>query len=255
MSTLRVDNIKSRTGSVVTIPEGQTLAVTGIGSIIGDTNVTGNLNVSGAFNLVGQSQFNTNAGIGTFGKIRVGNGTTEPVDFHVTNSMRIERVIGIGSEMSIDGPNKRIHGVDEAYIDKIFLGPVGLGLSTGNGGDFMVIDDAGVKRGIEQPDAIVMTEATTVLSNRTYFVNTGASTGVVTAFLPAVPRVNDFITLIDYQGYWDTKSLIVRGNTAAVAGTAATYINGSLDFLECDVDNASITLTYTGILTTGWIVN
>ena len=51
MSTLRVDNIKSRTGSVVTIPEGQTLAVTGIGSIIGDTNVTGNLNVSGSFNL------------------------------------------------------------------------------------------------------------------------------------------------------------------------------------------------------------
>ncbi len=74
MSTLRVDNIKSRTGSVVTIPEGQTLAVTGIGSIIGDANVTGNLNVSGAFNLVGQSQFNTNSGVGTFGKIRVGNG-------------------------------------------------------------------------------------------------------------------------------------------------------------------------------------
>ena len=117
MSTLRVDNIKSRTGSVVTIPEGQTLAVTGIGSIIGDTNVTGNLNVTGAFSLTGASQFNTNSGIATFGKVRVGNGTTEAVDFHVTNSMRIERVIGIGSEVSIDGPNKRIHGVDEAYID------------------------------------------------------------------------------------------------------------------------------------------
>ena len=254
MSTLRVDNIKSRTGSVVTIPEGQTLAVTGIGSIIGDTNVTGNLNVSGAFNLVGQSQFNTNSGVGTFGKIRVGNGTTEPVDFHVTNSMRIERVIGIGSEVSIDGPNKRIHGVDEAYIDKIFLGSVGLGLSTGNGGDFMVIDGTGAKRGIEAPDAIVMTEAITVLPNRTYYVNTGAATGVVTAFLPATPRVNDFVTLIDYQGYWDTKSLIVRGNTEATVG-ASTYINGSLDFLECDVERASITLTYTGITTTGWIVN
>ena len=254
MSTLRVDNIKSRTGSVVTIPEGQTLAVTGIGSIIGDTNVTGNLNVSGAFSLVGQSQFNTNSGVGTFGKIRVGNGTTEPVDFHVTNSMRIEKVIGIGSEVSIDGPNKRIHGVDEAYIDKIFLGSVGLGLSTGNGGDFMVIDSSGVKRGIEAPDAIVMTEAITVLPNRTYYVDTGAATGVVTAFLPATPRVNDFITLIDYQGYWDNNPLIVRGNTEATVG-ASTYINGSLDFLECDVERASITLTYTGITTTGWIVN
>lgn len=254
MSTLRVDNIKSRTGSVVTIPEGQTLAVTGIGSIIGDANVTGNLNVSGAFNLVGQSQFNTNSGVGTFGKIRVGNGTTEPVDFHITNSARIEKIIGIGSEVSIDGPNKRIHGVDEAYIDKIFLGSVGLGLSTGSGGDFMVIDSSGVKRGIEAPDAIVMTEAITVLPNRTYYVDTGAATGVVTAFLPATPRVNDFVTLIDYQGYWDNNPLIVRGNTEATVG-ASTYINGSLDFLECDVERASITLTYTGITTTGWIVN
>ena len=254
MSTLRVDNIKSRTGSVVTIPEGQTLAVTGIGSIIGNTNVTGNLNVSGAFNLTGASQFNTNSGIATFGKVRVGNGTTEAVDFHVENSMRIEKVIGIGSEVSIDGPNKRIHGVNEAYIDKIFLGAVGLGLSTGVGGDFMVIDDAGVKRDIEKPDAIVMTEATTLLPNRTYFVDTGGSTGVVTAFLPATPRVNDFVTVIDHQGYWGTNSLIVRGNTAATVG-ASTYINGSLDFLECDVERASVTLTYTGLTTTGWIVN
>ena len=254
MSTLRVDNIKSRTGSVVTIPEGQTLAVTGIGSIIGDTNVTGNLNVTGAFNLTGASQFNTNSGIATFGKIRVGNGTTEPVDVHIENSVRVERVIGIGSEVSIDGPNKRIHGVDEAYIDKIFLGSVGLGLSTGNGGDFIVIDDAGVKRDIEKPDAIVMTEATTLLPNRTYFVDTGGSTGVVTAFLPATPRVNDFVTVIDHQGYWGTNSLIVRGNTAATVG-ASTYINGSLDFLECDVERASVTLTYTGLTTTGWIVN
>ena len=254
MSTLRVDNIKSRTGSVVTIPEGQTLAVTGIGSIIGDTNVTGNLNVTGAFSLTGASQFNTNSGIATFGKVRVGNGTTEAVDFHITNSMRIEKVIGIGSEVSIDGPNKRIHGVDEAYIDKIFLGSVGLGLSTGSGGEFMVIDGSGVKRGIEAPDAIVMEDATTLLPNRTYFVNTGGSTGVVTAFLPAAPRVNDFVTVIDHQGYWDTKSLIVRGNTAATVG-ASTYINGSLDFLECDVEHASVTLTYTGLTTTGWIVN
>jgi len=254
MSTLRVDNIKSRTGSVVTIPEGQTLAVTGIGSIIGDTNVTGNLNVTGAFSLTGASQFNTNSGIATFGKIRVGNGTTEAVDVHIENSVRVERIIGIGSEVSIDGPNKRLHGVDEAYIDKIFLGSVGLGLSTGSGGEFMVIDDAGVKRGLEAPDAIVMTEAITVLPNRTYYVDTGAATGVVTAFLPATPRVNDFVTLIDYQGYWDNNPLIVRGNTEATVG-ASTYINGSLDFLECDVERASITLTYTGITTTGWIVN
>ena len=47
MSTLRVDNIKSRTSSTVTIPESNTLAVTGIASVSGNMNVTGALNVTG----------------------------------------------------------------------------------------------------------------------------------------------------------------------------------------------------------------
>jgi len=45
MSTLRVDNIKSRTGTAVTIPSGQSLDVTG------DVNVTGDLAVTGGGNL------------------------------------------------------------------------------------------------------------------------------------------------------------------------------------------------------------
>ena len=55
MSTLRVDNIKSRTGTVVTIPESNTLAVTGIVSVTssgslqvaGDEIVSGNQTISG----------------------------------------------------------------------------------------------------------------------------------------------------------------------------------------------------------------
>ena len=56
MSTLRVDNIKSRTGTAVTIPSGQSLDVTG------DVNVTGGLEISGS------SNFNTSGIItaGTF---------------------------------------------------------------------------------------------------------------------------------------------------------------------------------------------
>ena len=41
MSTLRVDNIKSRTGTTVTIPSSHTLAVTG------NQTVTGSLTVNG----------------------------------------------------------------------------------------------------------------------------------------------------------------------------------------------------------------
>ena len=57
MSTLRVDNIKSRTGTAVTIPSSQSLDVTG------DLNVTGsaNLNTTG---IVTAAQFMTTAGVG-----------------------------------------------------------------------------------------------------------------------------------------------------------------------------------------------
>ena len=57
MSTLRVDNIKSRTGTAVTIPSGQSLDVTG------DLNVTGD----SSFNTTGiitAGQFKTTAGVG-----------------------------------------------------------------------------------------------------------------------------------------------------------------------------------------------
>ena len=249
MSTLRVDKIKSRTGSVVTIPEGQTLAVTGIGSIIGDANVTGNLNVSGAFNLVGASQFNTNAGIATFGKLRVGNGTTEAVDFHITNSMRIEKIIGIGSEVSIDGPNKRIHGIHEAHLNEIRLGTVGLAVTTNASGGLAISDSTGVKRDLAMSDPIIMTTSDTLLPNRSYYGDTAG--GTVTGTLPSEPYVNDFVSITDYQGYWNVNSFII---TPGATTGPATVISGAAQDLECDVERASVTLQYTGIQTTGWIL-
>ena len=47
MSTLRVDNIKSRTGTEVNIPAGQSLVVSGIGSVVGELKVGGGLTVTG----------------------------------------------------------------------------------------------------------------------------------------------------------------------------------------------------------------
>jgi len=108
MSTLRVDNIKSRTGSTVTIPESNTLAVTGIASISGNTNVsgslnvTGNANVTGALNVTGSGTVNT-SGTMTCGGLTV-NGTMT-VDGTTTTISSVNLVvedknIGIGTTTS-----------------------------------------------------------------------------------------------------------------------------------------------------------
>ena len=60
MSTLRVDNIKSRTGATVTIPENQNLTV------------TGNVTVNGQQNFASNAQLNlqgTNVNSGTRGDV------------------------------------------------------------------------------------------------------------------------------------------------------------------------------------------
>ena len=96
MSTLRVDNIKSRTGTVVTIPESNTLAVTGV------TSVTGNMNVTGALNVTGGGNFNT-TGVGTFGGLTVnGNMTVDGTTTTISsvNLVVEDKNIGIGTTTS-----------------------------------------------------------------------------------------------------------------------------------------------------------
>ena len=84
MSTLRVDNIKSRTGSVLTVPETNTLAVTGIVSVTssgslqvagnetiggnqtvsGNQTITGNQLISGITTVTGVARFTGDVSIG-----------------------------------------------------------------------------------------------------------------------------------------------------------------------------------------------
>jgi hypothetical protein len=102
MSTLRVDNIKSRTGSTVTIPESNTLAVTGIASISGNTNVSGSLNVTGALNVTGSGTVNT-SGIMTCGGLTVnGNMTVDGTTTTISsvNLVVEDKNIGIGTTTS-----------------------------------------------------------------------------------------------------------------------------------------------------------
>ena len=78
MSTLRVDNIKSRTGTVVTVPETNTLAVTGIVSVTsggsitnaGNLSVDGNATIAGSLDVSGGGSFST-TGIITCGGLDV----------------------------------------------------------------------------------------------------------------------------------------------------------------------------------------
>ena len=82
MSTLRVDNIKSRTGTVVTVPETNTLAVTGIVSVTSTGSITnaGNLTNSGNFtntgNLTVTGNLNATAGVITASNLNVTNTLT-----------------------------------------------------------------------------------------------------------------------------------------------------------------------------------
>jgi hypothetical protein len=102
MSTLRVDNIKSRTGSTVTIPESNTLAVTGIASISGNTNVSGSLNVTGALNVTGSGTVNT-SGTMTCGGLTVnGNMTVDGTTTTISsvNLVVEDKNIGIGTTTS-----------------------------------------------------------------------------------------------------------------------------------------------------------
>ena len=79
MSTLRVDNIKSRTGTVVTVPETNTLAVTGIVSVTSSGSITnagtltntGDVDVTGSLSVTGGANFNNPTGIITTGTLDI----------------------------------------------------------------------------------------------------------------------------------------------------------------------------------------
>ena len=254
MSTLRVDNIKSRTGSIVTIPEGQTLAVTGIGSIIGDTNVTGNLNVAGSFALSGGASFDTNAGIATFGNVVIGAATTHTQPLTVNGQGKFTDNVSIGNTVTFDAVDCRIHGLQEAHTQNITLTSQtgNLIVSQHESGALYLTDSQGKSRDLMKPTPIPFNSDTSLLVNRTYYADT-TGVGTVYATLPLTPDVNDFVKIIDYGGYMSVNPLIVQTHSSIQTGPSSV-IHGSGNDLEVNVTRAEITLTYTGIQTTGWLV-
>ena len=143
MSTLRVDNIKSRTGSTVTIPESNTLAVTGIASVSGNANVsgslnvtgiasvsgnanvsgslnvTGNANVTGALNVTGSGSVNT-SGIMTVGSLNVSNQTT------FSQGVQVGGALTVTGNFTVNGTTTTIDTVNLVVEDK----NIGIGTTT-----------------------------------------------------------------------------------------------------------------------------
>ena len=233
MSTLRVDNIKSRTGTEVNIPAGQSLVVSGIGSIvgqlkvgggltvtgtadlIGDLNVpSGNLSVGGNLSLTGSSAFNLPAGIGTFG------------------------TVGANTQMILGQASSRVN----------LFGDVA-------SGNLQLQDNSGNRMGVDGPTPNVIDADANIASNKVYFVDTSSQAGAggsITVTLPQTPVVGDYIQVSDYKGTWSQANCIVKIHPSSSGASAV--IHGKQEDLQCNVKHAVATLTFTGISSTGWIV-
>ena len=239
MSTLRVDNIKSRTGTQVNIPTGQSLVVSGIGSIVGELKVGGGLTVTGAANVIGDlnvpsgnltvggnlsltgsSSFNLPSGIGTFGQVTA------------------NQTITAGDSLTLGTASSKI----------ILRGDVA-------SGNLEVKDSSGNRMIVDGPTPTIISSDTNIGSNKVYFVDTSSVAGAggsITVTLPQTPVLGDFIKVSDYKGTWSQANCVVKINPSSAG--AAAVIHGKQEDLECNVKHAVATLTYTGISSTGWIV-
>jgi hypothetical protein len=144
MSTLRVDNIKSRTGSVVTVPETNTLAVTGIVSVTSSGGVTnagnftnsgsltnsGNVNITGGITTVGGAATISGnvwiAGITTISGNLVNNGTFTNNGTFNFSSLSVTGNATVGGNLTVNGTTTTIDTVNLVVEDK----NIGIGTTT-----------------------------------------------------------------------------------------------------------------------------
>ena len=233
MSTLRVDNIKSRTGTQVNIPTGQSLVVSGIGSIVGELKVGGGLTVTGAANVIGDLNVPS-------GNLTVGG------NLSLTGSSSFNLPSGIGTFGTVGANTQMILGQASSRVN--LFGDVA-------SGNLQLKDSSGNRMGVDGPTPTVITTDVNISSNRVYFVDTSSVAGAggsITVTLPQTPVLGDFIKVSDYKGTWSQANCVVKINPSSAG--AAAVIHGKQENLECNVKHAVATLTYTGISSTGWIV-
>jgi hypothetical protein len=216
MSTLRVDNIKSRTSTTVTIPEGQTLSVTGIVSVTSTGGVTnagsltntgsltnsGNVNITGGITTVGgAATISRNvwiAGITTIQGNLVNNGTFTSTGTFSPTSINTPGTITCNG-LTVNGTTTTIDTVNLVIKDK------NIGIGTTTAPSNTTADGAGL----------------------TIF---GGSDGDKTFTWNSNSDAFAFSNAVDIKGAVETVS------------TASTYaISGSTNvILECDAQNGTV---------------
>lgn len=138
MSTLRVDNIKSRTGSTVTIPETNTLAVTGIVSVTSSGSITNAGNFTNTGNLSVGGNFEVTTGVITASSLNVTN-TLTLADVQVGGALTVT------GDLTVNGTTTTIDTVNLVVEDK----NIGIGTTsaasntTADGGGLTLFGGAG----------------------------------------------------------------------------------------------------------------
>ena len=232
------------------------LATTGLNHVVDDTTPqlggnlslngkdvvgSGNINITGNTTVTGQVSGTT----ATFGNVVVGGATT---DLLVNGDARVTGILTIGTgSITLNPTTKTIGGVDEITVGAGASAAVIR--STPSGIEFA--DTTGVTVGLANTFTNISSGVVTTLqSNHYYYADT--SSGIITAYLPQSPSQGDYIVITDNTGSFGLTTCFIVANQSATG--PATYIQGSLQSLEADVQYAQVTMTYTGFSTTGWTV-
>ena len=214
MSTLRVNNLKSRTGTAVTITSGHCL------------DVEGNLKIAGVSTFSAIASFTSGAnvtGVVTFANVDIQNGNTNFTGI-VTAKTFHGNIVGTAATFSGAVTYEDVTNVDS------------VGIVTARTG---VRVPAGGVQGAEV--WITKTGAYTAVSNERIMVDT--SSAAITITLPASPAVGDVVSLMDLSGTFGTNNLTVARNGKDIMNVAEN--------MTVDTTNASFDLVFTGN-TQGW---
>jgi len=262
MSTLRVDNIKSRTGSVVTVPETNTLAVTGIvsvtstGSITNAGNITnsgnftnsGNVNITGGITTVGGAATISGnvwiAGITTISGNLVNNGTFTNNGTFNFSSLSVTGDATVGGNLTVNGTTTTLDTVNLVVEDK----NIGIGTTTAasnttaDGGGFTIFggsdgdktltwnsnsDAFAFSNGVDIKGAVetVSVAATSELGGGKYLLECDAQNGTVfTHTIPSGGTVG-IVSLRDFavtKNSLTTYTIIFTQMSTTPAGTGNT---------------------------------